>query len=754
MAEYIDKIGAADLEGGVGTSVAADGLWNVKGDLAVATADNTAARLGVGTNGQVLIADSAETTGLRWGAGSSTTLPGLSDVADDVTTNPATRAAYTPSSTTPRDPGHWVMRHDILAGLWSALRGAVIDFLDYGPYLDGTNGPHNTAKWNQALKDLEDRGGGKLVMPGGWLQFAEGVNGLPAHCWADGDGWAGNQDSLGRTEGTNTIGTHLYYNKATHFIRGKSYGPGGSIFTVTGVSHAAGTSLATITTSASHGLVADDECQIASVAGAVGVNGTWRIVTAPTATTFTVRIGDPGTYTSGGTVQKCLDYEADMCRVSNMVIRGGPNSVGGSYDAIRLRNHPDNTTAASSHSYNDDVYHWVEHCWVYNWGGRGTYFTGTTSGGETWSRECYVTDSHYMLCGKYNATPVPAIEWATSSDGVALNCRVELTGNSGSTYIAGCDGIKLGGGNCAAIACKVWYSRGNGITLSSARCQAYSCESQDNLGHGFELGGDDPILMGFRADSNGSKDAGQPGPWFGVYVSAACTGGMVMGHVGNRGANGETDYGIGFSASNTSRDIVISISLGLDPKPQLCRPSDYAQLGRQFVDGSTRRVMQQAALVYAGNGTVVTTGVDLTARYVYHGQYRVEATVVTSKLNTSSPDPALRLECVEDTTTGVPTGTFTVDALSGWCVETGAAATGMAWNAVTGAPTPTALASGAVTAKRVFRLRGTISITGLRTDPNGLVGGIVRVAFGSNGNATTNTLTLEPGSELLLERIL
>jgi hypothetical protein len=46
----------------------AKSIVDAKGDLIAATAADTVARLGVGTNGQVLTADSAEATGLKWAA--------------------------------------------------------------------------------------------------------------------------------------------------------------------------------------------------------------------------------------------------------------------------------------------------------------------------------------------------------------------------------------------------------------------------------------------------------------------------------------------------------------------------------------------------------------------------------------------------------------------------------------------------------------------------------------------------------------
>ena len=68
---FIDDTGAAKMknESGTVSSVGggvAESLLDAKGDIIVASAADTAARLAVGTNGQVLTAASGEATGLQW----------------------------------------------------------------------------------------------------------------------------------------------------------------------------------------------------------------------------------------------------------------------------------------------------------------------------------------------------------------------------------------------------------------------------------------------------------------------------------------------------------------------------------------------------------------------------------------------------------------------------------------------------------------------------------------------------------------
>lgn len=74
-----------------------EALVDAKGDLVTATADNTPARLAVGTDGHVLKAASGQPTGLQWAAATDTST---------VPTDATTATAGTSLSASPRDHVH------------------------------------------------------------------------------------------------------------------------------------------------------------------------------------------------------------------------------------------------------------------------------------------------------------------------------------------------------------------------------------------------------------------------------------------------------------------------------------------------------------------------------------------------------------------------------------------------------------------------------------------------------------------------
>jgi hypothetical protein len=95
--------GVEEADGSIQKSVV-----TAKGDLVTATGSATPARLGVGTNGQILIADSTTATGLKWGAdvagkvvqvvrGSTTSLSTAS-ISTDTAVSTGLSATITPTS--------------------------------------------------------------------------------------------------------------------------------------------------------------------------------------------------------------------------------------------------------------------------------------------------------------------------------------------------------------------------------------------------------------------------------------------------------------------------------------------------------------------------------------------------------------------------------------------------------------------------------------------------------------------------------
>jgi hypothetical protein len=80
------------VEGGIQPT-----LLDAKGDLISATANDTPARLAVGTNGQVLTADSTASTGIKWAAPAGATFTGVSleMTAQTLTNNTDTQLLWT-----------------------------------------------------------------------------------------------------------------------------------------------------------------------------------------------------------------------------------------------------------------------------------------------------------------------------------------------------------------------------------------------------------------------------------------------------------------------------------------------------------------------------------------------------------------------------------------------------------------------------------------------------------------------------------
>jgi hypothetical protein len=96
--QFGNGLTVTDLGGGVirvdggGGPLAADTLWDAKGDLVAGIGADSASRLGVGANGQVLVADSGQAAGIKW---ASPVFLGYAEKVTNSTGLGATEAAST-----------------------------------------------------------------------------------------------------------------------------------------------------------------------------------------------------------------------------------------------------------------------------------------------------------------------------------------------------------------------------------------------------------------------------------------------------------------------------------------------------------------------------------------------------------------------------------------------------------------------------------------------------------------------------------
>lgn len=77
-----DSITFSEFSGSSG-SVATDTIWEAKGDLAAGTGADAASRVAVGANDTILMADSAQSAGLKWVSSQTPTTQAFSDAASE-----------------------------------------------------------------------------------------------------------------------------------------------------------------------------------------------------------------------------------------------------------------------------------------------------------------------------------------------------------------------------------------------------------------------------------------------------------------------------------------------------------------------------------------------------------------------------------------------------------------------------------------------------------------------------------------------
>lgn len=98
-----DDAGTETALAGAAGSVATDAIWDAKGDLAAGTGANTASKLTVGANDTVLMADSGQSTGLKWVASQTPSTQAFGDSAAEGTADTYARGDH--KHAMPADPG-------------------------------------------------------------------------------------------------------------------------------------------------------------------------------------------------------------------------------------------------------------------------------------------------------------------------------------------------------------------------------------------------------------------------------------------------------------------------------------------------------------------------------------------------------------------------------------------------------------------------------------------------------------------------
>lgn len=193
-----------------------ESLLDAKGDLIVATADNTPARLAVGgTNGHVLTVDSAEATGMKWAAGGGTAANGGAGWFGDASDGTGTfDGSATPTGTT-KSGNNYTATRDLYYGSATVDSGKTLDMAGFVLHCRGTL-TNNGTIYRKPVAATGSRTGatgfsaGRTGMSGGGgtgpVSSGVGGNGTnattPSIGGAGGAGGAAQAGSAGGTGGT------------------------------------------------------------------------------------------------------------------------------------------------------------------------------------------------------------------------------------------------------------------------------------------------------------------------------------------------------------------------------------------------------------------------------------------------------------------------------------------------------------------------------------------------------------------------